>query len=106
LVAGMARLRELTTLGYVATRRTSSASGSRGLASETSTLAWGSLKATLFRFPTDPSSCFRIFLATKFANRYNLDGSVTVDSSPKYVKEACEKSLKRLGIDCIDLYYW
>jgi len=47
----------------------------------------------------------KIFLATKFANRYNPDGSVTVDSSPEYVKEACAKSLKRLGIDCIDLYY-
>lgn len=26
-------------------------------------------------------------------------------SDPKYVKDSCEKSLKRLGVDCIDLYY-
>jgi aryl-alcohol dehydrogenase-like predicted oxidoreductase len=46
-----------------------------------------------------------IFLATKFAN-VTRDGQWTVDSSPEYCKEACAKSLKRLGIDCIDLYYW
>jgi aryl-alcohol dehydrogenase-like predicted oxidoreductase len=46
-----------------------------------------------------------IFLATKFAN-VNRDGNWSVDSSPKWCKEACAKSLKRLGVDCIDLYYW
>ncbi|KAJ9126789.1 hypothetical protein QFC24_001821 [Naganishia onofrii] len=45
-----------------------------------------------------------IFLATKFAN-VTRDGQWAVDSSPEYCKEACAKSLKRLGIDCIDLYY-
>lgn len=45
-----------------------------------------------------------IFLATKFANIMK-DGSMTVRSDPEYVKEACEKSLKRLGIPTIDLYY-
>lgn len=45
-----------------------------------------------------------IFLATKFANQWK-DGKRTVDSSPEYCKEACAKSLKRLGIDTIDLYY-
>lgn len=45
-----------------------------------------------------------IFLATKFANKY--DGkNMSVDSSPEYVKSACEKSLKRLGVESIDLYY-
>jgi aryl-alcohol dehydrogenase-like predicted oxidoreductase len=28
-----------------------------------------------------------------------------VDSTPEYAKEACDKSLKRLGIKTIDLYY-
>ena len=28
-----------------------------------------------------------------------------MDTSRKHVREACEGSLKRLGIDCIDLYY-
>lgn len=46
-----------------------------------------------------------ILLATKFANQMLEDGSRVTRSDPEYVKEACEKSLKRLGIDCIDLYY-
>ena len=45
-----------------------------------------------------------IFLATKFANSVK-DGKVMVRSDPEYVKEACAKSLKRLGISTIDLYY-
>jgi len=45
-----------------------------------------------------------IFLATKFANQF-VDGKRVIDSSPEYCKRACEKSLKRLGIDYIDLYY-
>ncbi|KAL8677208.1 MAG: hypothetical protein Q9186_006350 [Xanthomendoza sp. 1 TL-2023] len=32
-------------------------------------------------------------------------GVIETRSDPEYVKEACNKSLKRLGIDCIDLYY-
>jgi aryl-alcohol dehydrogenase-like predicted oxidoreductase len=48
----------------------------------------------------------QIFLATKFGNK-SLPGQKVrvIDSSPEYCKEACEKSLKRLGIECIDLYY-
>ncbi len=46
-----------------------------------------------------------IFLATKFANKSLGDGKRMVDSSPEYAREACEKSLKRLGTECIDLYY-
>jgi len=45
-----------------------------------------------------------IFLATKFANVMR-DGAMVVDSSYEYAKQACEKSLKRLGVDSIDLYY-
>jgi aryl-alcohol dehydrogenase-like predicted oxidoreductase len=43
----------------------------------------------------------------KFANRANPDGSGgrMVDSSPEYTLEACAKSLSRLGVDQIDLYY-
>lgn len=45
-----------------------------------------------------------IFLASKFAF---LKGGAwgTIDTSAKYCKEACEASLKDLGVDCIDLYY-
>jgi aryl-alcohol dehydrogenase-like predicted oxidoreductase len=49
-----------------------------------------------------------IFLTTKFANKVLGGGGAKreIDSSPEYCKEACEKSLKRLGTDYIDLYYW
>ncbi|KAL8764593.1 MAG: hypothetical protein Q9209_007962 [Squamulea sp. 1 TL-2023] len=46
-----------------------------------------------------------IFIATKFANKFNLDGTRELRSDPPYVREACHKSLSRLGIQCIDLYY-
>ena len=46
-----------------------------------------------------------IFLATKFANRVFPDGSREINSTPEYARQACEKSLKRLGVDHIDLYY-
>ncbi|KAJ5142998.1 Aldo/keto reductase [Penicillium bovifimosum] len=47
-----------------------------------------------------------IFLASKFAIQYDFNvGIQTVRSDPEYVKESCEKSLKRLGVETIDLYY-
>ncbi|KAJ9639106.1 hypothetical protein H2204_004014 [Knufia peltigerae] len=46
-----------------------------------------------------------IFLATKFATVWHPDGTRTFNNEPGYVKEACEKSLNRLGIETIDLYY-
>jgi aryl-alcohol dehydrogenase-like predicted oxidoreductase len=48
-----------------------------------------------------------VFLATKFGNRAPAEGSRvwTVDTSGPYVLEACDASLRRLGIDTIDLYY-
>lgn len=45
-----------------------------------------------------------IFLATKFAGIVK-DGQASARNDPEYVREACEKSLKRLGIPTIDLYY-
>lgn len=46
------------------------------------------------------------FLATKFALRRGEDGSFEgVSGRPEYVKQACEASLARLGVDTIDLYY-
>lgn len=48
----------------------------------------------------------KVFLATKFGNMRRLDGaSLGVNGRPEYVKAACEMSLKRLGVDHIDLYY-
>ncbi|MFZ4452630.1 aldo/keto reductase [Salibacterium aidingense] len=47
-----------------------------------------------------------VVLATKFGNQFDESGSfVGVNGRPEYVKEACEASLKRLGVDHIDLYY-
>tara|TARA_R110000787_G_scaffold9353_2_gene32742 strand:+ start:3294 stop:4271 length:978 start_codon:yes stop_codon:yes gene_type:complete len=50
------------------------------------------------------------FIATKFGiagAKLKPEGGleIQVDGRPEYVKSACEASLKRLGIDCIDLYY-
>ncbi|KXG48908.1 Aldo/keto reductase subgroup [Penicillium griseofulvum] len=46
-----------------------------------------------------------IFLATKFALQPDMEAGVTVRSDPEYVKQACAKSLAKLGVDTIDLYY-
>ncbi|KAI9680535.1 MAG: hypothetical protein M1817_003975 [Caeruleum heppii] len=47
----------------------------------------------------------QIFLATKFANVPMPDGKLAVRSDPEHVRTACEKSLKRLDLPHIDLYY-
>ncbi|TYB32915.1 MAG: aldo/keto reductase [Flexistipes sinusarabici] len=45
-------------------------------------------------------------IATKFGNVRGEDGSfLGINGRPEYVKQACDASLKRLGIDYIDLYY-
>ena len=44
-------------------------------------------------------------IASKFGNLRNPDGSPTSDGRPEYVKACCERSLKRLETDVIDLYY-
>lgn len=47
-----------------------------------------------------------IFIATKFGNMRRIDGApLGINGTPEYVKAACEMSLKRLGVDTIDLYY-
>jgi aryl-alcohol dehydrogenase-like predicted oxidoreductase len=48
----------------------------------------------------------RVVLATKFGNERREDGSwVGINGRPEYVHSACEASLRRLGVDHIDLYY-
>jgi aryl-alcohol dehydrogenase-like predicted oxidoreductase len=48
----------------------------------------------------------RVILATKFGNVRGPNGEfLGVNGRPEYVREACEASLKRLGVDVIDLYY-
>jgi aryl-alcohol dehydrogenase-like predicted oxidoreductase len=47
----------------------------------------------------------KVVLATKFGQTQNPGGQNGVDGRPEYVMAACEASLKRLGVDVIDLYY-
>lgn len=46
-----------------------------------------------------------VFLATKFGIRGDIGGQRTIDGSPAYVQAACDRSLQRLGVDHVDLYY-
>jgi aryl-alcohol dehydrogenase-like predicted oxidoreductase len=47
----------------------------------------------------------RVVLATKFGNVRSDDGSREVRGDADYVREACDASLRRLGLDHVDLYY-
>ncbi|HWG04292.1 MAG TPA: aldo/keto reductase [Beijerinckiaceae bacterium] len=48
----------------------------------------------------------RVFLATKFGMIREPGGPVkAINGRPEYVRSACDASLKRLGLDTIDLYY-
>jgi aryl-alcohol dehydrogenase-like predicted oxidoreductase len=48
-----------------------------------------------------------VFLATKFANMRKKDDPTfwQISGKPEYARSACDASLKRLGVDYIDLYY-
>ena len=47
-----------------------------------------------------------VVVATKFGNEHRPDGSwVRINGEPDYVRQACDASLQRLGVDHIDLYY-
>jgi aryl-alcohol dehydrogenase-like predicted oxidoreductase len=46
----------------------------------------------------------RVTLVTKFGQIRKPEGT-TICGTPEYVKQACEASLKRLNVDCIDLYF-
>jgi aryl-alcohol dehydrogenase-like predicted oxidoreductase len=47
----------------------------------------------------------KVVLATKFGNMRKPDGTMGVNGKPEHVLQACDASLKRLGVDVIDLYY-
>ncbi|BAT55888.1 aldo/keto reductase [Nostoc sp. NIES-3756] len=48
----------------------------------------------------------QVVLATKFGNVRTEDGGWKgVNGTPEYVRQACDASLQRLGVDFIDLYY-
>ncbi|HJZ69975.1 MAG TPA: aldo/keto reductase [Blastocatellia bacterium] len=48
-----------------------------------------------------------VIIATKFAIQRSLTDPTfrAINGRPEYVRQACDASLKRLGVDCIDLYY-
>ncbi len=48
---------------------------------------------------------YRVVLASKFGFVGKENGNLSVNGRPEYVKKACDASLKRLGMDYIDLYY-
>ena len=48
----------------------------------------------------------RVVVATKFGFRIAADGTIAgLDGTPGNARRACDASLRRLGVDCIDLYY-
>ncbi len=48
----------------------------------------------------------KVSIATKFGNVRTKDGqTLAINGKPEYVRQACEASLRRLGIETIDLYY-
>ncbi|KAK5624978.1 hypothetical protein RRF57_000694 [Xylaria bambusicola] len=58
-------------------------------------------------FKLHPERRADIFLATKFGLKpdANVTNGIAVDSSPEHCRQSIESSLKRLGVDYIDLYY-
>ena len=48
----------------------------------------------------------QVVIATKFGILRGKDGSIAeINGRPEYVRSACEASLRRLGVEVIDLYY-
>lgn len=48
----------------------------------------------------------KVTVATKFGVRRGANGEwLGISGRPEYVKQACEKSLERLGVETLDLYY-
>jgi aryl-alcohol dehydrogenase-like predicted oxidoreductase len=48
----------------------------------------------------------QVIVATKFGNVRSEDGQfLGISGKPEYVRQACDASLQRLGVDVIDLYY-
>ncbi|MFA3783996.1 aldo/keto reductase [Melioribacteraceae bacterium 4301-Me] len=48
----------------------------------------------------------KVIIATKFGNVRGKNGEwLGINGKPEYVRQACEASLKRLGVETIDLYY-
>jgi aryl-alcohol dehydrogenase-like predicted oxidoreductase len=59
------------------------------------------IAAALASYPGDTSD---VLIATKGGHLRPGDGTWTVDGSPRHLRQACEASLKRLGVEAIGLY--
>lgn len=77
-----------------------------GLTNWDSADIYGDSESLLGKWFARTNNRSHIFLATKFANKYDpAGGKREIDSSPEYCKIACERSLEKLGVECIDLFY-
>ena len=47
----------------------------------------------------------KVVICTKMGVGHNEDRSLKLDSSPATIRKSLEQSLKRLGTDCVDIYY-
>lgn len=57
-------------------------------------------------FKRNPEKRDKIFLATKFANDFDPEtGAFSIRNDPEYVEQAIDRSLKRLGLPYVDLFY-
>jgi aryl-alcohol dehydrogenase-like predicted oxidoreductase len=65
---------------------------------------WGHNETLLGKALVGPRRA-KAILATKFGQTQQPGGANGVNGRPDYVKSACEASLKRLGVEVIDLYY-
>ena len=67
---------------------------------------WGHNEELLGRFFRESGRRDEVVLATKFGNKRGPNGErLGISGRPEYVRQACEASLRRLGVDHIDLYY-
>ncbi|SNX87277.1 probable Aldo-keto reductase yakc [NADP+] [Melanopsichium pennsylvanicum] len=56
-------------------------------------------------FKSNPGAREKVFICTKFTLRFSEKGERLIDGSREWCHQACSDSLKRLGVDQIDLYY-
>ncbi|KAJ5460294.1 uncharacterized protein N7458_001846 [Penicillium daleae] len=66
---------------------------------------YGDSENLLGKWFTKTGKRSEIFLATKGGAGVDEEGKALVRSDPEYIKKACVKSLERLGLDSVDLYY-
>jgi aryl-alcohol dehydrogenase-like predicted oxidoreductase len=66
---------------------------------------YGDSENLLGKWFTKTGKRSEIFLATKGGAGVDEEGKSLVRSDPEYIKKACVKSLERLGLDSVDLYY-